>query len=130
MILQAAPPIFANTSLTSHTSQEKEGVCQTQTIVARFDRSTATVRRPASSGAWATQFIREVGSAAQDALKQTESIGGACIDHPAAQQELSERTDGDAKDLASAGVVFVGQGRVWEAGNNGTSLQARVFSLR
>ncbi|CAL8466734.1 g6270 [Coccomyxa elongata] len=97
---------------------------------ARFDPITGTVRRPAAAAAWATQFISEVASAAQDAIKHTESVSGAGIDYPAAQQEVPQRTDGNAKDLASNGVVFVGQGCVWEAGSNGSLLQARVFSLR
>ena len=96
----------------------------------RLDGNTGTVRRPTSSAAWTTQFISEVASAAKDALKHTESYGGACIAHIAAQQEVSQRTDGDAKDLAHDGIVFVGHGRVWEACHNGSFLQARVFSLR
>ncbi|BDA40980.1 hypothetical protein COCOBI_01-6350 [Coccomyxa sp. Obi] len=110
--------------------EEKKRKADEDASTARFHPTNGTARRPASSAAWATQFISEVTSAAQDALKHTQSIGGGCIDHPAAQQELPRRTDGDAKDLASDGVVFVGQGRVWEAGNNGSLLQARVFSLR
>ncbi len=98
--------------------------------VGRSDPITGNVGRPPASAAWATQFITEVASAAQDALKHTESISGAGINHPAAQQEVPQRTDGDAKDLASNGIVFVGQGRVWEAGTIGSLLQARVFSLR